>query len=100
MHPDLMPESANLSEVRTLSTLMVPGLPRHSMIRFRYEEGQKTIWEIVFPTIGMTLSAGREKSTSMPSPSRLKSSGTASALDLSRFKRLRGLMRRFNSSSQ
>ena len=31
-----------------LSTLMVPGLPRHSM----FEEDQKTIWEIVFPTIG------------------------------------------------
>ena len=51
-----------------LSTRMVPGLPRHSMIRSRYEEGQKTIWEIAFPTIGMTRSAGSEKSTSIPKP--------------------------------
>jgi hypothetical protein len=47
-----------------LSTLMVPGLPRHSMILSR---------------LRMTRSAGSEKSTSMPSPSRLKSSSTFSS---------------------
>jgi len=59
-----------------LSTLIVKGLPRHAMILSKSEEGRKTIWGIVFPTIGMSLSAGKEKSTSMPSPSRWKSSGT------------------------
>ena len=44
-----------------LSTRIVSGFPRHSMIRLR---------------LRMTLLAGREKSTSMPSPSRLKSSST------------------------
>ena len=39
-----------------LSTRMVPGLPHHSMIRSR---------------LRITRSAGREKSTSMPNPSRL-----------------------------
>lgn len=108
-----------------LSTLIVLGLPRHSMIQF----GQR-----------ITRSAGREKFTSIPIPSRLKSSstfgrrnarpspsrsamksidplpggaclharegvrfgrsGTASASGLSRFNRLRGLMRRFSSGSQ
>jgi len=109
-----------------LSTRIVSGLPRHSMIRSR---------------LRITRSAGKEKSTSMPKPSRLKSSstfksrnarpsprrsamksplidckaincraaidqvtfgasGTANASGLSRFRRLRGLMRRFNSSSQ
>ncbi len=76
----------------------------------------------------MTRSAGSENSTSIPSPSRLKSSstfsslnarpspsrsamksvdqvmfgasGTAKASGFSRFSRLRGLMRRFSSSSQ
>ena len=99
---------------------------------FDVDEDQKTVWETVFPTIlsrlRMTRSAGREKSTSMPSPSRLKSSspfsnrnarpspsrsamksidqvmlgasGTAKASGLSRFSRLRGLIRRFSSSSQ
>ena len=47
-----------------LSTLMVPGLPRHSMILSK---------------LRMTRSAGNEKSTSMPSPSRLKSSSTFSS---------------------
>ena len=70
--------SVSLIYAGPVSTRTVPGLPRHSMILSKYEEGQKTIWEIVFPTIGMTLSAGKEKSTSMPSPSRLKSSGTFS----------------------
>ena len=36
-------------------------LAHHSMIRSRYDEGQKTIGEIIFPTIGMTRSASREK---------------------------------------
>lgn len=99
-----------------LSTLMVPGFPRHSMILSR---------------LRMTLSAGSEKSTSMPKPSRLKSSSTsstfssrnwrpfpkrstmksmdqvmfgasstASASGFYRFSRLRGLIRRFSSSAQ
>lgn len=70
--------SVSLMYSGPLSTLIVLGLPRHSMILSRYEEGQKMIWEIVFPTIGVTRSAGSEKSTSIPSPSRLKSSRTFS----------------------
>jgi len=46
-----------------LPTLVVPGLPRHSMMRFR---------------LRMTRSADSEKSTSIPRPSQLKSSGTFS----------------------
>ena len=111
-----------------LSTLMIFGLPRHSM----YEADQKLIRGINFTPIGfrlrITRSAGSEKSTSMPSPSRLKSSSTfrsrnarpspsrsamksegevilgasstAKAPGLSGFSRLPGLIRRFNSSSQ
>ena len=44
-----------------LSTLIVPDLPRHSMVMSKLQ---------------MTLSAGSEKSPSIPSPSRLKSSRT------------------------
>ena len=46
---------------RPLSTRMVPGLPRHSMIRSR---------------LRIAGSAGRETSTSIPGPSRLKASST------------------------
>ncbi|MNT58135.1 hypothetical protein D3C72_1955530 [compost metagenome] len=98
---------------RPLSTRIAIGLPRHSMIWFR---------------LRMTRSAGSEKSTSMPSPSRLKSSrtfnrrnclpssrrsamksidqtrfgfsGTARASGFSRFNRLRGLILRLSSSSR
>ena len=96
-----------------LSTRMVPGLPRHSMILSR---------------LRITHSAGKEKSTSMPRPSRLKSSktfssrnarpspnrsamksidqvrlaasGTAKASGLSRFSRFVGLIARFSANSQ
>jgi hypothetical protein len=57
-----------------LSTLIAAGLPRHSM----YEADQNLIRWIKFPPIGSsartTRAAGSEKSTSVPSPSRLKSS--------------------------
>ena len=62
-----------------LSTRMVQGLPRHSM----FEEDQETVRGTVYPTNGSRLRvtrwAGREKSTSIPSPSRLKSSSTFSS---------------------
>lgn len=98
---------------RDIRLLPMPGLPRHSIIRSK---------------LRMTRSASSEKSISIPRPSRLKSSstfnnrnvpqsprrsamksinqvmlgasGTANASGLSRFNRLRGLMRRFSSSAQ
>ena len=98
---------------RAIVDPMVSGLPRRPMIRLM---------------LRITRSEGSERSTSMPSPSPLKSSctfssrnarpspnrsamksidqvilrasGTASASGLSRFSRLRGLIRRFSSGSQ
>lgn len=106
-------DSLVLMQSGPLSNLIVPGLPRHSIIRSR---------------LRITGSAAKEKSTSMPRPLRLKSSstlshqncppspsrsamtsegkvmfgasGTAKASGLSRFRRLRGSMRRFNFSAQ
>ena len=98
---------------RAIVDPMMSGLPRRPMIRLM---------------LRITRSEGSERSTSMPSPSPLKSSctfssrnarpspnrsamksidqvvlratGTASASGLSRFSRFRGLIRRFSSGSQ
>ena len=68
MQPDLMPETANHSEYRTLSTWMISGLLHHSKILFKLETAR---------------TAGKEKLISMIRPSWLKSSSTFTALSLS-----------------
>ena len=126
LHSNVPKGSFPLTYSGPLSTRMILGLPRHSMI-----------WS----KLRTTRSAGSEKSTSMPKPSRLKSSstfnvlidrpsanwsaikspngvccanacravndqvsfgmsGTASGSGLSLFRRFLGLIRRFNSNSQ
>ena len=94
---------------RAIVDPMVSGLPRRPMIRITRSEGSERSTSMPSPS-PLKSSCTFSSRNARPSPNRsamksidqviLRASGTASASGLSRFSRLRGLIRRFSSGSQ